>query len=84
MWDGTWYLVCYDIPEVLDDTRKALREYLTAWGFYPLQESTFLQAYPCLKEIDYLREYLNVGQYVRVFKVSAIENDAAFRQFFGV
>jgi DNA-binding PadR family transcriptional regulator len=83
-WDRKWRLVSYDIPANLKSLRNLFRDYLKAWGFYPLQESVFLHAYPCENEIEFLREYLGVGEFVRIFTVSKIENDASFRQFFDV
>lgn len=83
-WDQKWRLVSFDLPEKLSKIRKILVEYLRAWGFYPLHKSVYLHAYPCLNEVDFLREYLGVGEYVIVFKVSRIENDQVFRDFFGV
>lgn len=84
IWDDKWALVSYDIPEQLKDARKIFQEYLKAWGFYPLHESVFLHAWPCQKQIEFLREYLGVAKYVRILKVSSIENDRQFRDFFGV
>jgi len=83
-WDGTWWMISYDIPEEFKNLRDAIREYLEVWGFYKIQESVFLHAYPCQKEVEFLRGYLGVGKYVRVFRVSKIENDAAFREYFNV
>lgn len=84
-WDGKWYLVSYDIPEDLRTKREYLVSYLKAWGFYPLHLSVYLHAYPeAIKAVDFLRSYLRVGEYVRVFRVSNIENDAQFKEFFGV
>ena len=83
-WDGTWYMVSYDIPNQFSSVRHVLHEYLSIWGFYPLHKSDFLHAYPCEKELAFLREYLGVSKYVRIFKVSKIENDQSFREFFGV
>ena len=83
-WDGTWRLVAYDIPNTERHLRDVVQEYLAAWGFYLFQESVYLHAYPCEKEITYLREYLGVGKYLRVLTVSKIENDQAFRKFFDV
>lgn len=83
-WDGLWRLVSYDIPRDSSYLRKVFREYLLAWGFYPLHESVFLHAYPCKNEVTFLREYLGIGELVRVFTVSSIENDGVFRGFFGV
>lgn len=83
-WNGIWWLLSYDLPKETKTQANILREYLRAWGFYPLHKSVFLHAYPCFKQIEFLREYLGLGEYLRVFKVSAIENDKLFRDFFGV
>ena len=72
------------LKKKLESVRKILVEYLSAWGFYPLHKSVYLHAYPCLKEMDFLREYLGVGKYVRMFTVSEIENDTQFKEFFGI
>jgi len=84
VWDGKWYLVSYDIPEHFSFQRKIFRYYLTIWKFYPLQKSVFLHAYPCEKEIEFLKEYLGIDKYVNIFTVIRIENDQPFRDFFGV
>jgi len=84
IWDRRWRLISFDLPEKMASVRKILVEYLSAWGFYPLHKSVYLHAYPCLKEMDFLREYLGVGKYVRMFTVSEIENDTQFKEFFGI
>jgi hypothetical protein len=83
-WDESWRLVSYDIPNELKFQRRFFHHYLLAWGFYPLHESSLLHAYPCEKEVEFLREYLGISEYVRIFKVAKIENDRLFRDFFGV
>lgn len=83
-WDRTWWLVSYDIPRHLDHLRAYFREYLRAWRFYPLHESMYLHAYPCTKELVFLREYLGIEKYIRIFRVASIENDQIFRDFFDV
>lgn len=83
-WNGTWWLISYDLPQNLINQREILRDHLRAWGFYPLHESVYLHAYPCFRQVEFLREYLGIGQYLRIFKVSRIENDQHFRDFFGV
>ncbi|MCX6783539.1 MAG: hypothetical protein NT141_00485 [candidate division WWE3 bacterium] len=83
-WDHTWRLVSYDIPKEQSPLRAQIMEYLKVWGFYQLQESVYLHAYPCEKEVEFLREYLRAGGYVRIFVVTSIENDRPFRDFFGL
>lgn len=84
IWDGKWRLISFDLPEKMANTRRIFVEYLSAWKFYPLHKSVYLHAYPCLKEVDFLREYLGIGKYVRIFTVLEIENDKRFRFFFNV
>lgn len=84
LWDQRWRLVSFDLPEKVAVKRKIFAEYLHVWGFYPLHKSVYFHAYPCLKEIDFLREYLEISEYVRLFTVVEIENDTLFRDFFGV
>ncbi|MFZ5366454.1 MAG: hypothetical protein ACOZBZ_04185 [Patescibacteria group bacterium] len=83
-WDGKWRLLSYDIPKELKGVARIFREYLKSWGFYPLHESVYLHAYPCEEKIEFLREYLGVGEHVRIFTVLRIENDKQFRDFFGI
>lgn len=84
IWNGKWTLVSYDIPSNLRTKREILQEYLKAWGFYPLHESVYLHAYPCQKQVEFLRAYLGIWEYVRILTVSKIENDRLFRDYFGV
>lgn len=84
IWDGRWILISFDLPEKLKTQRKILVEYLKGWGFYPLHKSVYLHAYPCLKEIEFLRAYLGISEYLRIFVVKELENDKQFRDFFGV
>lgn len=83
-WNGRWWLVTYDIPKGFDNERNQISQCLKMWGFYPLEDSVFLHAYPCEKEVTFLREFLGIGEYVRIFFVDKIENDQLFRDFFGV
>lgn len=82
IWDGSWYLISYDIPAYMQSVRTYFRYYLLKWNFYPLHESVYLHAFPCENEINFLKEYYNLGKYVRIFTVSKIENDLEFRRFF--
>ncbi len=83
-WDWKWRLVSYDIPVKYKNMGEIFSSYLKTWNFYPIHKSLFLHAYPCEKQIDFLREYLGIGKYVRIFRVEAIENGRQFRDFFGV
>lgn len=83
-WDKKWRLIAYDIPQYRKKIGEVFHEYLNIWGFYPFQKSVYLHAYPCKDQIAFLREYLGIGEYVRILEVSYLENDSEFREFFGV
>jgi hypothetical protein len=83
-WDGRWWLVSYDLPEEMAHLRSLIRRYFLSWGFCPIHKSVYLHAYPCGDEIEFLREYFGVGEYIKVFKVEKIENDKVFREFFDI
>ena len=83
-WDGKWRLVFYDIKDKRDGLRDQLRRYLLGAGFYPLQESVYLHAYPCEREINFLRYFLGVNSEVWIVLAEHIENDDRFRTYFDI
>lgn len=83
-WDGKWRMVFYDVFDKHKNSREKFRGYLKGAGFYPLQESVYLHAYPCEKEIEFLKYFLGMGGEVRIVIAEKIENDQEFRDYFGV
>jgi len=83
-WNGRWTLVFYDVLHGRKAVRERLRHYLLCAGFYQLQESVYLHAYPCEKEVDFLRHFLGIAGEVRIIFADKIENDQIFRDYFGV
>lgn len=83
-WDGKWRLIFYDVLDGKRETRDKFRQILRSLEFYPLQESVYLHAFPCEKEIEFLRHYLGIAGEVRLVVAEKIENDQLFRNFFGV
>lgn len=83
-WDGKWRLVFYDVFDKRKGVRERFRAYLKSAGFYQLQESVYIHAYPCEKEIEFLRYFLGMGGEVRIVLADKIEDDRVFRDYFGV
>lgn len=69
-WDGNWHLVVFDIPEGLKNNRTALRNKLTDLGFYQCQKSVWIHPFPCLGEIEFLKQELDIEPYVKIFTVN--------------
>ena len=83
-WDGKWRLIFYDILDGKKETRDKFRKILRSMNFYPLQESVYLHAFPCNKEVEFLRHYLGISGEVRMILAEKIENDQLFRDYFGL
>lgn len=81
-WDGKWRLVIFDIAEKYRHIRDLIRDKLREIGFYKLQESVFIFPYPCEKEIQYLREVLEVPHSIKLIRADRIENDLDLRKIF--
>ncbi|MFQ5452268.1 MAG: hypothetical protein ACE5DQ_01770 [Candidatus Paceibacterota bacterium] len=81
-WDGSWWLVSYDLPGSYSKYRHLIRSNFLKWGFYPLHKSVYLHAFPCSDQVEFLREYLGLGKFIRIFKVKKIEHDYIYRKFF--
>ena len=72
-WDKKWRVVIFDVTE----TRKRNRDYFSSTlvhlGFYRLNDSVFVYPYPCLDEIEYLRQISGIGDEVTYMTVESIE-----------
>ena len=83
-WDGRWRVVIYDIPVKDRSLQLVIRDALKAMGFYQMQESVYLFPHPCYDEIEFLRSFYCVGAMVKYLLVTKLEDDASYRQYFGV
>ena len=75
-WDGKWRIVFFDIPEKHRQARDALREKLKEIGFREFQQSVFIQPYPCTKEINFLIEFFEIRNWVKLAEIDEITNEA--------
>lgn len=83
-WDRKWRLVIYDVPISKRRAAEQLNKILTRLGMYRMQKSVFLYPFPCEDEVEFLKEYLEVGDNVWLLTVSNFENDQVFRDYFGI
>src|SRR3989338_1101787 len=82
-WDGLWRIVLFDIPEYKKMARDALSFKLKSIGFYPLQKSVFIYPFECKKELDFLIEFFELRQYVRLLTVNKTDIDLHLKEIFG-
>jgi len=81
-WDGTWWMVMFDVPEKHKKSRDAFRFHLKRLGFFEYQKSVFITPYPCAKEIEYLREFWRIKPFVRIVLVDKLDNETHLKSHF--
>lgn len=83
-WDKKWRIVIFDIPNSKKRIRDVFRKQLKQLGFFPLQESVFVHAFPCFDEVEFLRQIYNVDVSVTYIVGSKIEGQDNLKSFFKV
>lgn len=80
-WDNKWRLVIFDIPETKSKTRKALRKKLTGIGFFQCQKSAWIYPFPCEEEIEFVKDFLNINPFVKLFLIDEIDDGKVLYHF---
>ena len=72
IWDKTWRIVLYDIPDDRRVQRDIFRDRLKRLSFLKLQRSVFVFPYACEDELDAIIQYLGISDYVTFFKTDSL------------
>ncbi len=83
-WDGKWRIIIYDIFSKKRWERELFRRTLKRLKFLQLQKSVYLTPFECRNEIEYLRQVCNVDKEVLILTVSSLENEKAYKEYFGL
>ena len=83
-WDGKWRLIIYDVQTGKRANSEMFRIMLNKLKFLKLQRSVYLTPFKCEDEIEYLRLLFEIGNEVQILKVGSLENEAAYRRYFGI
>lgn len=83
-WDGKWRLIIYDIPKIKKRQSEFFRETLKQLKMLKLQKSVYLTPFKYQDEIEYLRQVLGIGSQVQILTVGNLENEAAYKNYFGI
>ncbi|MBI2454277.1 MAG: CRISPR-associated endonuclease Cas2 [Parcubacteria group bacterium] len=78
-WDKKWRLVIFDIPDKKKKVREVFREKLKELGFRQYQESIYVIPYECENEIDFIVEFYQVRNFVRLVTATKITNEAELK-----
>lgn len=83
-WDGKWRLIIYDVKKGKRSLGEIFRRFLRKLEFLKLQKSVYLTPYPCKDEIEFLRQYYNLGKEVLYIEAEKLENEKVIKGFFGI
>ncbi|MBI3385386.1 hypothetical protein HY030_04300 [Candidatus Gottesmanbacteria bacterium] len=83
-WDGKWWLVIFDIPEIAKNRRNIFQKKLKTLGFHFIQKSVCIHPYPCQKEIEFLREVYGIKKGVDLLRVEFFEKEYLVRDKFNL
>lgn len=83
-WDNKWRIVIFDIEEKKKKLRDEFRKRLKQLGFYSLQESVYVHAFPCFDEVEFLRQIYEVPINVTYILGEKIESQENLEKFFQV
>jgi CRISPR-associated endonuclease Cas2 len=83
-WNGKWFLVFFDVPEIQRNKRDYLRKFLHKIGFYCFQKSVYIFPYECEKEIALIKKIIEGARYMKYIIAEKIEDEEKIRSFFNL
>ena len=84
-WDRKWRIVIFDIPEKRKKAaREAFRDKLKKLDFFQLQESVWVDPYPCENEIQLAAEIFGVTPFINIIIADKILDDLGAKAHFGL
>ena len=83
-WNGKWFLVMFDVPEIQRNKRIYLRKFLKYIGFYGYQKSVYIFPYECEKEIGLLKQVVESAKYISYIVADKIENEQSTKTYFNL
>lgn len=80
-WDGRWRIIIFDIPERKGAARRAIQRKLNEMGFYQLQKSVWVHPFPCEAEIEFLKDFFDLKQFVYILYSEIMPSGKALYYF---
>lgn len=81
-WDGKWFLVFFDVPEIERRKRNYLRSFLKKLGFYQYQQSVYIYPFECEKEVVLIKNIVEGAKYMRYIIAEKIEDEKSVKTYF--
>jgi DNA-binding transcriptional regulator PaaX len=81
-WDGKWFIVVFDVPEVERNKRNFLRKFLNEIGFFLYKQIVYVFPYECEEEIKLVKRIVEGGNYISYFEAGRLEREEEVKEFF--
>lgn len=81
-WNGKWFMVFFDVPEIQRNKRDYIRKFLTKVGFFRYQKSVYLFPYECEKEIKLIKKIVEGARYMKYIIAERVEDEDIAKTFF--
>lgn len=83
-WDKKWRIIIFDIPENKKIAREFLRNKMKELGFYQLQKSVLITPWKCQDEIDFIKHFYNVGEFVTYIEAESFDDEEKLKKYFQI
>lgn len=82
VWDGTWHVVIFDIPNKKSKNRSAFTQQIKNMGFQLMQKSVWAYPFSCHEEIMILRKFYGIEKYVTYLETKTVEDEPVWKSKF--
>lgn len=83
-WNGKWFFVVFDVPEIQKNKRDYLMKFLLRLGFYQYQKSVYIFPYECEKEIELIKKIVQGAKYMKYIIAEKIEDEVKIKTHFNL
>lgn len=84
VWNGKWFMVFFDVPELQKNKREYLRKFLNKIGFFKYQKSVYVFPYECEKEVGLIKTIIQGGKYMKYIIADKIEGENELKIYFNL
>ena len=82
VWDKTWRVIIYDIPEKHASARRNLTRQLRCMGCFQLQRSTWITPFPCRNEVEAISSQYLIDSFITYLEAQHLDNSSGLLRRF--
>ncbi|MGB3023908.1 MAG: hypothetical protein WBB39_03855 [Candidatus Saccharimonadales bacterium] len=82
VWDRSWRIIVYDIPQGSKAARQFIAAYLRRIGCFQLQKSTWITPFDCRESVEAVGVHTQCTQYITYFEAHYLANESVILRRF--